>query len=65
MTQEQQLVEEFINDPISAKYRKELILCLERNDPQEFSRLQDIIAKESLGWDQAQVDQMNELANAS
>jgi hypothetical protein len=63
MTKEQQLVEEFINDPMSAKYRKELIICLENNDPEGFSRLQDIIAEESLGMDEQAIKQMNEIVN--
>ena len=59
---QQQLLEEFMNDPMTAKYRKELIICLENNDPEGFSRLQDIIAKESLGMDEQAIKQMNELA---
>jgi len=59
MTPEQQLVEEFINHPMSVKYRKDLIVCLENNDAEGFSRIQDLIARESLGWTEEQIDQMH------
>jgi hypothetical protein len=59
MTPEQQLVDEFINHPMSAPYRKDLIMCLERNDAEGFSRIQDLIARESLGWTEEQIDQMH------
>ena len=59
----EQLIKEFIDHPMSANYRESLLSALNSDNAREFSNIMDMIARTDLGWSEEDVQAINHRLN--
>ena len=59
-----QEIEQFLDNPMCKPYRAELRACLDANDAQGFSQIQDRIMTEQLSMTEQEIAEVDRLAHA-